>query len=89
MGSNDALNVIVDAYSQWEQYLRPDATKTFVVVTDDDATDAPNNSAAAFADSVQGLDPDLFAEWTYSGIYCFDTCADAAAIGSVHADLVS
>lgn len=91
VGSNNALNKIIDTYPQWQQYLRPEATKSFVVVTDDDATDEPNNNAATFTESVAALDPDptLFAEWTMNGVYCFTECEDAAAIGQVYMDLVA
>lgn len=89
VGSNDGLNLFVDTYPQWQSHLRPQATKTFVVVTDDDATDGPNNSASAFTQAVMALDPTLFAAWTFSGIYCFTQCPEAAALGSVYVDLVA
>jgi hypothetical protein len=31
----------------------------------------------------------MWANWRYSGIYCFSQCEFAAAIGTVHADLVT
>jgi hypothetical protein len=89
VGSNDALNLFVDTYPNWQAQLRANATKTFVVVTDDDASDGPNNSASAFTQAVTGLDATLFRAWTFSGIYCFSECPDAAAIGSVYVDLVA
>jgi hypothetical protein len=89
VGSNDGLNVVIDTFPQWRQYLRPNATKFFVIVTDDDATDGPNNSSAAFAASVAALDPTLFASWTFNGIYCFTDCPDAAEVGEVYIDLVA
>lgn len=90
VGSNDALDVFVNTYAQWSQFLRQSTTKTFVVVTDDDATDGPINSATAFTAAVQQLDAggSLFADWNYSGIFCYTNCPDAAAIGSIHQDLV-
>ncbi len=89
VGSNDSLNLFISTYPQWQAQLRPNATKTFAVVTDDDATDGPNNSAAAFIASVAGLDPALFAQWQFSGIYCFTQCPQAAAIGTVYRDLIT
>ncbi len=86
--SSDALNLFVEYFPQYQAQLRPDATKTFVVVTDDDANDAPNNSAATFTQSVMGLPGGLFPSWTFSGIYCFSECPDAAEIGTVYNDLV-
>src|SRR5690606_34204704 len=80
--SNDGLNVIVDSYPTWSQHLRPEATKSFVIVSDDDATDAPNDSAQAFVDAVTALDPLMFERFTFNGVYCFTQCGDlAAAVG--------
>jgi hypothetical protein len=89
VASHDALNLFISTYPQWQSQLRPSATKTFVVVTDDNAEDAPNNSAAAFTAAVGGLDAMLFAEWSFSGIYCFSDCPEAAEIGAVYAELVA
>ena len=89
VGSNDALNVIIDSYTQWSSYLRADAGKFFVVVTDDNATDEPNNTAAAFSTNLAALDPAMFAEWSMNGVYCFTECEQAAAIGAVYVDLVN
>ena len=87
--SNDALNVYVDSFPSYRSQLRPGTRKVFVVITDDDATDGPLNNAAAFRNAVAQLDAALFADWAYSGIFCFSDCEDAAAIGTVHAELVS
>jgi hypothetical protein len=89
VGSNDMLNLFIDTFPQWQAQLRPNATKTFVVVTDDDATDGPNDSADAFETSVAALPFGLFNDWSFSGIYCFSDCPDAAEIGHVYAELVS
>jgi hypothetical protein len=62
VGSNDGLNVIIQTYPQWRQHLRPNATKSFVIVTDDDATDGPNDSAATFRANLTALDPMMFAK---------------------------
>ena len=86
--SHDALNLFISTFPQWKDQLRPNATKTFVVVTDDNAEDEPNDSAGAFTQNVAQLDPALFAKWSLSGIYCFSECPDAAEIGTVYADLV-
>lgn len=37
VGSHDALDQIIDTFPMYRQYLRPEATKAFVVITDDDA----------------------------------------------------
>jgi hypothetical protein len=87
--SHDALNLFISTFPQWRAQLRPNASKTFVVVTDDNAEDEPNDSAAAFSSSVAGLDPALFPEWSFSGIYCFSECPEAAEIGTVYQELVA
>lgn len=89
VGSNDVLNVIENTYPQWQQHLRLEAIKSFVVVTDDDATDAPNNSAASFTGALQALDPAMFTDWTFNGIFSGMECEATAAIGTVLQDLVT
>lgn len=88
VGSNDALDLIVSSYPRWSAQLRPNASKTFVVVSDDDATDAPINSAAAFRQRMMSLDPLQFSRFVFSGIYCSSRCPQSAAVGSVYAQLV-
>jgi hypothetical protein len=88
VGSNDALSLIVSTFPQWSQYVRPGASKSFVVISDDDATDPPIDSADAFSAAITALDPTLFAKWTMNGVYCFSDCAQAAAIGTRYATLV-
>jgi hypothetical protein len=58
-------------------------------VTDDDATDAPNDTAATFLANLTALDPAMFAKWTFNGVYCFSDCDQAAAIGTVYDELVT
>ena len=89
VGSTNALNLFISTYPQWRQYLRPDATKSLVVVTDDDATSRPNNSAATFRTNFTALDPVMLAKWTMNGVYCFTECPEAANIGQVYIDLVA
>jgi hypothetical protein len=87
--SNDGLNVLIDSYPNWSQHLRPEASKSFVIVTDDDATDAPYDSSEAFMTALTALDPTMFQKFTFNGVYCFTDCEQAAAIGSVYVDLVA
>jgi hypothetical protein len=86
--SHDALDLFIETFPRWRDQLRPNATKTFVVVTDDNAEDEIA-SAAAFTRAVAELDPVLFATWSFSGIYCFSECPEAAEIGAVYRDLVA
>lgn len=51
--------------------------------------DGPNDSAASFTAAVAALDPALFERWTFSGIYCFSECPEAAEIGRIYMDLVA
>jgi hypothetical protein len=87
VGSWDALNLLTSRYAEYKSMLRPEASKTFVVVTDDNATAPPNNSAAAFTSAVTALDPVMFAKWTLSGVYCSSACLNCSAVGSVYEDL--
>jgi hypothetical protein len=91
IGSRDMLGLFISAYPAYKANLRVDSLKTFVAISDDNATDPPINSAAAFMSAVATLDPDpaMWADWNYSGIFCETQCAAAAAIGTVHADLVA
>lgn len=70
VGSNDALNKIISTYSQWQSMLRPNSVKSFVVVSDDDATDGPYDSAGSFTAAVNALNPSLIApnSWKFHGI---------------------
>jgi hypothetical protein len=91
VGSRDVLGKFIEAYPQYKSALRPNAAKTFLSITDDDATDAPVNNAAAFIAAVGGLEPSdplMWSNWNYSSIFCETACPAAAAVGLVHADLV-
>jgi hypothetical protein len=84
VSSNDALELFVRTFPQWQIRLRANASKTFVVVTDDDA----DGSAAQFQQNVAGLPGGAFSSWSFSGIYCFSRCPAAAAVGTVYDALV-
>lgn len=92
VGSNNALNKLIDTYPMYKGTLRQNAIKYFAVVTDDDATDGPNNSAPAFINSVNALDPGWFDTWKFFGVFCtggcgtFLACADT---GDVYNALVA
>ncbi len=93
--SNDALNKIINNYSKYSDFLRPNSVKHFVVVSDDDATDGPNDSAQAFANSLAALTPPgMFAKWKFHAIFsygpglpilgCVGPFGTGAAIGLVY-----
>jgi hypothetical protein len=87
--SHDALDVLVASYPNWSQHLRPEASKSFVVVTDDDASEGMYTAAEPFLTAVTDLDPVMFEKFTFNGVYCFTDCTQAAAIGAVYIDLVA
>lgn len=67
VNSNDALDLIISSYPQWKGSLRPGATKTIAVVSDDDS----NTSAAAFQSALLALDP-TFQGFKFDAIVSFD-----------------
>ncbi len=99
VGSHDALTQFAATFPQWQQHLRPNATRTFVVVTDDNAefeNDSDYNSGAAqqLTNATEftawvSQHPDVFPAWSFSGIFCFTECPDAAATGTVYSELVA
>ena len=96
--SNDALSLIIGEYSKYSDFLRADAMKHFVVITDDNATDAPINSAQAFTSALAGLQPaGMFAKWKLHSIFaygsvflvgCIGPFGTGAAIGTIYEQLV-
>ena len=101
VASHDALDIFISTYPMWQAHLRPNATKTFLVVTDDDAEDrdgdndegggntaASRDMASWFTEQVGALPGGQFPSFIFSGIYCFSECPEAAAIGSVYETLV-
>lgn len=93
VSSNDGLNIFMNTFQDWRFMLRPQATHTLVVVTDDDATQAPYNSADQFIADFTALDPMLDdgsgnPNWKMSGIYSFTNCPTAASVGSVWQEII-
>lgn len=101
--SHDGMKVLLDTFPAWSFMLRPEATKTLVIVTDDDALEPGFDDAGKFIDDFSNLDPmlrdaDGNPAWKMSGIYSFTACPEAAnpgtrwkevvdATGGVHGDL--
>ncbi len=96
--SNDALNQIINQYPKYSDFLRANAVKHFVVVTDDNATDGPMNSPQAFANGLKGLSPaGMFAKWHFHSLFAYGTVpyfgcigpfGTGAAYGTVYEQLV-
>jgi hypothetical protein len=85
VGSTNALQMALDLYPEYASMMRPNASKHFAIVTDDDS----DVSAAAFMQGVTALDASMFASFRYHGIFSFTQCLDAAAVGTVHQALVA
>lgn len=83
--SHDALALFTETFPRWQSQLRAGASKTFVVVTDDNAEEI---TAAQFQANVAALPGGLFDDFRFSGIYCFSECADSDGIGTVYEELV-
>ncbi len=81
VSSTDALQKILDTYPLWKSSLRPDATKTFLVVSDDES----DLSASDFTNALLALDPPTFQGFKFDAIVsdegpgvctaCFFACA--------------
>jgi hypothetical protein len=95
--SHDALVKITQHVAAYSHILRPDASKHFVVITDDESTDM---TAAAFDAQIRAADPALFESYVFHAIYSFMDpitsclignlcCAVSAAPGLVYEQLVT
>lgn len=83
VGSTDGLQIILNTYPQWKDSLRPNATKTIAIVSDDDSS----MGATEFMNGVVALDP-TFAGFKFDAIvsfespdsctFCFLNCAGCA-----------
>ncbi len=95
IGSTNGHSVLMSSYTQWKGFLRTDATKNFVAVTDD------NSSTAAqwFIDQLQVKDPVQFPKtplvpygFVYHSIVGYETKSDCPTIakkGAVYLDLTA
>jgi hypothetical protein len=87
VASNNGLQVAIDTYPQWEPIIRPTATKTFVIVTDDEADPIPG--AQGFTDWVNGQPKFQGALWRFSGLFCQAAGLNCFAIGSTYLNLAT
>jgi len=93
--SHDGPQLAVTDYSMYSDFLRPDATKHFVFVTDDNSA----MSAAAFTQAVLALPPAgmfdgfkvhaIYAYGTPGGQGCTGPFGTGAAEGTVYTELVA
>ncbi len=63
VGNNDALALVISTYDQWKTTLRPNAIKTFLVVSDDES----GMTAAEFTSALALLDPPI-TDFTFNAI---------------------
>lgn len=76
VASTDALEKVISTYPLWKSVLRPEATKTIAVVSDDES----NLGAAAFTSQLLALDPPTFQGFKFDGIVS-STSPDACIFG--------
>jgi len=70
VGSHDGPQLAISRYNTYKDFLRPEATKHFVFVTDDNS----GISATQFTTMVQALQPaGMFDDFRVHGIYAFGT----------------
>ncbi|MBN2804556.1 MAG: hypothetical protein JXR91_15795 [Deltaproteobacteria bacterium] len=81
MPGTKILQWIIDSYGDYENYLRGEADKHFVVVTDS-LDEMPSNT---FDSSLKGLNSDLFENYTFNGIFSYYSKEDACGMTPVHA----
>src|SRR5262249_40808290 len=77
--SHDALDLFISMYPMYKASLRPNASKTFLVVTDDDS----NSSAQSFDSGILALDPPTFKGYKFDAIFSYQdpvTC-EAQCLG--------
>ena len=85
IGQWNILDAYIYKYPEYRQHLREHSLKTFVSVSDDNAS----TGADKFVSDVKALEPSsgTWSNWRYSAIYPFAACGDGAA-APTHADLV-
>lgn len=83
--SHNALAMVQQTYGMWQQMLRPDAAKTFVVITDDESQVA----AQDFTSWVGAQPAFMSAIWRFSGIFCTQGSLNCANVGTTYANLVT
>ncbi len=93
--STDGLNVLKKTFATWGGLLRAGASHWVVIVTDDDASDAPYGTAGTpaagatqFINDFKALSPHL-ADFKMAGIYSHSACPSAANEGKVWREIIS
>jgi hypothetical protein len=68
VASTNALQLFLSTYPDWKSSLRPNATKTFAVVSDDES----DMNAAEFTAQLLALDPPTFQGFKFDAIVAFE-----------------
>lgn len=79
--SHNALVQLQGSYAQYSDMLRPDAVKTFVVVSDDEAQPP---DAAGFQNWVNSEPLFQQAIWRFSGIFCATGALNCFGVGTTY-----
>ncbi len=77
VASTDALQIIVSAYPNYKNSLRPNASKTIAVVSDDNSS----ISAAEFTNQLLALDPPTFQNFKFDAIVAFEMPGPLECVG--------
>jgi hypothetical protein len=77
VASTDALQLMISTYPQWKDSLRPGATKTLAVVSDDES----DMSAADFTSQLLALDPPTFQGFKFDAIVVLNDPGPLACFG--------
>ena len=85
VASTNALQLIVQNFSQIEPHLRVGATKHVVVVTDDNSAMGANDFDQQFRAAVSGVDP-LFSDYFFHAIYGFSDPNDLVCFANPASD---
>jgi hypothetical protein len=89
VGSTNGLEKIISTYAKWQDFLRPDTTKNFIAVTDDNS----RKDAAWFNAELAKLTKPGFADgYVFHSIVAYGSiakkgCTTGARIGEVYLDL--
>ena len=91
VNSNDGASVFINRFPDYRQYLRPNALKYWVIVTDDDSVGGDAgvyaNNPDKFIADLTAVDPMMRApnggpNWKMSGMYAHTQCLNAFNVGN-------
>ena len=94
LGDWDLFDAFVRNYPKYKEYLRPNAPKMLVGVSDDNVgkpvLSPPISTPETLIAAIKGLEPSspMWSKWRYSGIFCFTKCPFGDGAGTTHAELV-